>query len=137
MKEKARKNGMELEIDSAGFESFHVGDGADPRSFQTAANHGIDIGDHVARRFRVSDFDHYDRIYVMDSTNYRDVMGVARNQEDVDKVDFMLNLVRPGSNTPVPDPYYGGRDGFEKVYGMLDEACDILIEDIKEAENQN
>lgn len=125
---KASLKGIAVETDSAGFESFHTGDGADPRSLQTAARHGIDISDHIARRFRVSDFDHFDRIYVMDALNYSDVMGVARNDADRQKVDFILNLVHPGRNLPVPDPYYGGRDGFEKVFQMLDEACEILLD---------
>ena len=129
-RDKARKKGLKAESNSAGFESYHVGEGADPRSLQTAARHGIDISDHVARKFRVSDFDHYDRIYVMDAYNHADVMGVARDGADRAKVDFILNLVQPGSNKPVPDPYYGGKDGFERVYHMLDEACEILAEEI-------
>jgi len=131
MRDKARKMGLKVEVDSAGFESFHVGDGADPRSIRIAAQHGIDLTDHVARRFRISDFDHFDRIYVMDDVNYSDVIGVSRNENDVKKVDYMLNLSRPGLNRPVPDPYYGGKDGFENVYRMLDEACDVLADEIR------
>ena len=131
LRDKARKNGLRIEVDSAGFEAYHVGEGADPRSLQVAARHDIDISDHIARRFKTSDFDNYDRIYVMDSNNYQDVMGVSRDESDREKVDFMLNLSHPGQDRAVPDPYYGGKDGFENVFRMLDQACEVLIDEIK------
>jgi threonine dehydratase len=130
LQHKARKHGLPVEVDSAGFERFHVGDGADPRSQRVAAQNGINLANHTARLFRIHDFDHYDRIYVMDSHNFSDVMSVARNEDDRKKVDFILNLAHPGSNKPVPDPYYGGKDGFEKIFSMLNEACDILTEEL-------
>lgn len=130
LRHKARQRGILLEVDSAGFESFHIGDGADPRSMRVAAQNGIDLGSHRARLFRPHDFDHFNRIYAMDSINYSDVIKVARNPEDRKKVDFILNLLRPGANLPVPDPYYGGKDGFEKVFRMLDEACEVLLDDL-------
>lgn len=80
--------------------------------------------------FNARDFDHYDRIYVMDKTNYNDVMGVARDDNDEQKVDYIMNLIYPGENRPVPDPWYGGKEGFEKVFRMLEQACDILIKDL-------
>jgi protein-tyrosine phosphatase len=128
--DKAGKLELNVEVDSAGFETFHRGDPADPRSVAVAAAHGIDLSDHVARMFTTRDFDRFDLIYVMDRTNYNDVMGVARDSEDERKVDFILNLVTPGEDRPVPDPWYGGKDGFEKVYQMLDQACDQLIREI-------
>ena len=137
LRHKAHHRGIPLEVDSAGFESFHLGDGADPRSQRVAAQNGINISEHTARLFRAHDFDHYDRIYVMDSLNYSDVMQVARNTEDRKKVDYILNLKRPGANQPVPDPYYGGKDGFEKVFRMLDEACDILLDELQQIKERN
>ena len=119
-----------MEVDSAGFESFHRGDPADERSVAVAKAHGIDLNGHTARMFTVRDFDHYDRIYVMDRTNYNDVMGVARDSKDEQKVEYIMNLVHPGENRPVPDPWYGGKEGFEKVFQMLDQACDALIKEI-------
>ena len=67
----------------------------------------------------------------MDSLNHADVMRVARNDDDRNKVDFLLNLVNEGSNDEVPDPYYGGADGFDKVYTMMDLACDQIIHSMK------
>jgi protein-tyrosine phosphatase len=131
LRDKARKRGLKVQVDSAGTESYHAGEGADPRSLQIAAKYGIDISDHIARQFRVTDFDTYDRIYVMDSNNHEEMIGVIRNGSDRARVDYIMNLSHPGLDLPVPDPYYGGRDGFENVYHMLDRACDVLIEDIE------
>jgi protein-tyrosine phosphatase len=128
--DKARKLGLNVEVDSCGFERFHRGDPADSRSVSVAHAHGIDLSGHVARMFTVHDFDAYDRIYVMDQANHNDVMGVARDAEDERKVDYIMNLVHPGENRPVPDPWYGGKEGFEKVYQMLNAACDILVNDL-------
>jgi protein-tyrosine phosphatase len=130
MADKIGKLGLDAETDSAGFESFHRGDPADPRSVAVAAAHGINLSDHVARMFTVRDFDHFDLIYVMDRANYNDVMGLARDNTDEMKVDFILNLVYPGENRQVPDPWYGGKESFEKVYHMLDEACGQLAREI-------
>jgi len=130
MADKARKHNLNVEVDSCGFETFHRGDPADPRSVAVAAAHGIDLSDHVARMFTARDFDNFDRIYVMDRSNYQDVMGVARDSQDEEKVDFILNLITPGENRPVPDPWYGGKEGFEKVFQMLDHACEILSQSI-------
>jgi protein-tyrosine phosphatase len=126
MADKARKHHLNVEVDSCGFETFHRGDPADPRSAAVAAAHGIDLSNHVARMFNVRDFDNFDLIYVMDRSNYQDVMGVARDRQDEEKVDFILNLLTPGENRPVPDPWYGGKEGFEKVFQMLDLACEAL-----------
>lgn len=132
LKDKLMKNNLPVEVDSAGFEDFHVGDGADRRSIEIARSNNIDITDHVARCFSVEDFDFFDRIYVMDSVNYSDVISMARNKEDLKKVDFVMNTVEPGRNRSVPDPYYGGHDGFRKIFQMLDLACDAIIEDISQ-----
>ena len=118
-------------VDSAGFESYHQGDPPDTRAQRTARNHGIDISMQRQRLFRVEDFDIFDKIYVMDSVNYLDVAHVARNDKDMEKVDYILNEIYPGKNRSVPDPYYGGQDGFEKVYEMLDLACNQIVSKYK------
>src|SRR5210317_1544194 len=112
LKKKFELLNIEGVIHSAGFEPYHEGQHPDPRSVSTARKHDIDITNKVARLFNVEDFDNYDKIYVMDSMNYADVMRVARNEEDKSKVDYLLNMSSPGSDNEVPDPYYGGADGF-------------------------
>jgi protein-tyrosine phosphatase len=131
MQDKIDRMGLDAFVDSAGFESYHIGEGADPRSEDIARKNGVSLDGHSARQFRKDDFDRFDRIYVMDETNYRDVAGVARDKNDLDKVDYIMNTVAPGSNSPVPDPYYGGKEGFSNVYKMLDAACDTIAQEIK------
>ena len=87
----------------------------------TMRQHGHDIGDLRGEQFKVGDFDAYDEIYVMDQSNYNDVMAMARNKEDASKVRLFLSLI-DGRDAEVPDPYYGGDEGFEKVYTMLTDA---------------
>ncbi len=120
-----------VEVDSAGFEPFHQGDRPDRRGMATMKSHGIDISEIRSRLFQLSDFDRFDRIFVMDNTNYQDVIRLARDADDKRKVDFLLNQIQPGSNRPVPDPYYGGDEGFETVYHLIDRACEKIVIDLK------
>ena len=119
-----------IQIDSAGTGSYHVGELPDPRSITVAKINGINITDQRARKFVVEDFDNFDLIYVMDAYNYDAVMKLARNEADKAKVDFILNAVFPNENLDVPDPYSGGDYGFKNVFKMLDEACEIIAKKI-------
>lgn len=100
----------------------------DERARRVAHEHGINISDHMARLFTVKDFDHFDKIYVMDNWHYQNVMRLARNEADEAKVDFTMNTVYPGKNKPVPDPYYDGYGAFERVFLQLDQACDQIAQ---------
>jgi protein-tyrosine phosphatase len=122
---------LNAEVDSAGFEPFHSGDAPDFRAIRVMKQHGIDISGQRARIFRESDFTDFDRIYVMDSGNFQDVKSVARNGIQMQKVDYILNISHPGSNKPVPDPYYGGEQGFEKTYQLLDSATELIAFELK------
>lgn len=113
-------------IDSAGTSNYHVGDAPDHRSVAVAKENKLDITSQKGRQFQVSDFDEFDYIYVMDMSNYNDVLSLARNEEDKKKVHLILNEIFPGENVEVPDPYHGGDDGFNNVYKMLDEACEVI-----------
>lgn len=131
MRDKLENSGIEGMVDSCGFEAFHTGDAPDPRSMEIARQHGVDISMQQSRLFSVDDFDKFDKIYVMDQNNYSDVARYARNKEDLKKIDFIMNVVYPDSNRPIPDPYYGGDGGFKNVWKMLDQASDEIIEQIK------
>jgi protein-tyrosine phosphatase len=120
-----------VRVDSAGTSDYHVGDCPDTRSAQNAKSHGIDISKLRGRQFSVEDFDAFDLIYVMDASNYKNVMALARNESDKAKVDLLLNAKWPGKNIAVPDPYYGGADGFEKVFQLVNEACKEIVNKIK------
>ncbi|WP_396600720.1 low molecular weight protein-tyrosine-phosphatase [Algibacter sp. R77976] len=115
-------------VDSAGTANYHSGSAPDKRSIAVARKYGLDISKLQGRQFNVSDFDTFDLIYVMDTSNYQNVIKLARHDEDVAKVKFILNETHPGKNFEVPDPYYGGDHGFENVFQMLDEACELVAE---------
>ena len=125
---KSKVDPEKVYVDSAGTRDYHVGHSPDPRSVSIAQNRKLDITSQKGRQFKVSDFDAFDHIYVMDMSNYKDVLAQARNEEDRKKVSLILDEIFPGENVEVPDPYYGGNDGFGKVYDMLDKACDIIAE---------
>ena len=113
-------------VDSAGTGAWHSGQLPDKRSVTTAKNRGLDITNQRARQFKVSDFDTFDYIYVMDNSNYKDVNSLAPTEESKSKVRLILNEIFPNENVDVPDPYYGGDDGFENVFDMLDQACEAI-----------
>lgn len=113
-------------VDSAGTAAYHVGNLPDERSIDVARNYGINITNQRARKFTVQDFDEFDYIYAMDTSNYQNILMLARGEEDENKVRLILNEIYPSENKSVPDPYYGGNQGFENVYQMLDEACDVI-----------
>jgi len=113
-------------VDSAGTGGWHAGELPDKRSVAIAKSKGLDITNQRARQFKISDFDTFDCIYVMDKSNYKDVIALAPSETAKSKVKMILNELYPEKNTDVPDPYYGGQDGFENVYNMLDQACDVI-----------
>jgi protein-tyrosine phosphatase len=118
-------------IDSAGTAGYHIGKQPDVRSIKVAKEHSIDISTQKCRQFSVSDFDTFDYIYVMDMSNYKDVIVLAPNDTAKQKVQLILNEIFPNENVEVPDPYYGGDDGFEQVFQMLDKSCDVIVQKIK------
>ncbi|UOK42544.1 MULTISPECIES: low molecular weight protein-tyrosine-phosphatase [Flavobacterium] len=118
-------------VDSAGTGSWHVGQEPDKRSVLIAKNKGLDITNQRGRQIKKSDFDNFDYIYVMDISNYKDVMALAPNAEAKSKVTMILNELFPGENADVPDPYHGGQSGFEHVFMLLNEACEIIAEKLK------
>lgn len=128
---KMIQQGIKGKVDSAGFESYHMGDPPDPRAIGIALQHQIDISAQRVRVFHASDFDTFDRIYVMDESNMSMIRKKTRNQDDLKKVDFVMNLVYPGVNMEVPDPYYGNVELFEEAYRLLDLATDELAKHMK------
>ncbi len=119
-------------VDSAGTADYHVGEKPDPRTIEIAGKHGIDITKQRGRQFKAHDFRKFDKIYVMDHSNLSDVSAQAENDDDLKKVDLLLNSISPGENRAVPDPYYGGKNGFENVYQLLDAACEKIVTSLKQ-----
>ena len=127
MIDKLNKN---IEVDSAATSNFHVGDLPDSRSISTAYLHGIDITSQRGRLFNKSDFDTFDVIFVMDSYNYQNIVVLAETEEHRKKVKLIMNELEPSKNINVPDPYYGGDEGFEQVFQILDKATNAFLEKI-------
>lgn len=126
MRDLVHKEGLDWTIDSAGTGSWHAGEAPDKRAQRTAGKFGVDISGLRARQFRVSDFDDFDKIFVMDSSNYGDVMAKARSESDRMKVELLLNRSYPGMNKAVPDPWYN-EELFEEVFHMISEACGVIL----------
>ncbi|MEL6812779.1 MAG: low molecular weight protein-tyrosine-phosphatase [Bacteroidota bacterium] len=124
---KSKLDADQYQVDSAGTGGWHVGELPDPRSIAIARKHGLDITDQRGRKFSAYDFESYEHIFVMDSSNYRDVIRLAKDEQEKQKVQLILDELFPGENVDVPDPYYGGDQGFENVYQMLDQACEKIM----------
>lgn len=118
-------------VDSAGTSGFHSGDAPDPRSIAVAQKYGIDISNQRSRQISVQDFEDFDKIYCMDKSNLSNVLALAENDEQRKKVSLLLAEADGESIfTEVPDPYYGGAKGFEKVFEMIDIACEEIAKKI-------
>ena len=128
---QSKVNSKKVQVDSAGTAAYHVDELPDVRSIAVAKKYSIDLTSQRARKFTVNDFDNFDFIYAMDKSNYQNILSLARNKNDEQKVRLILNEIHSESDSEVPDPYYGGTDGFENVYQMLDEACDIITTKIE------
>jgi len=127
---KSKLNTEHFQVDSAGTSNFHEGELPDQRSIDVAAKHGLDITDQRSRPFRKSDFETFDYIYVMDTSNFEDVLAMAKHEKDETKVELILNKIYPGQNQSVPDPYHDSINGFENVYQMLDKSCAVIAKEL-------
>lgn len=119
-------------VDSAGTGSWHVGSPPDKRSIAVAKLNGLDITSQRGRQFTLKDYHENDYIYVMDSSNYRDVIDLAPDEESRNKVRLILDELFPGENVDVPDPYFGLENGFNTVYDMLNQVCEIIAKKLLE-----
>jgi protein-tyrosine phosphatase len=120
MQHLVKKNALDWEVDSAGTGNWHIGEGPDRRSVHTAREQGIDISGQVCRLFRVSDFDEFNYILVMDKSNLQDILALARNSNDAAKVSLLLG------DKIVPDPYYDDSQ-FMPVFKMIEQGCKDFI----------
>lgn len=123
---QSKVNSQEIQVDSAGTAAYHIGESPDKRSISVAKKYGIDLTKQRARKFKAKDFDVFDIIFAMDQSNFHGIIDLARNEAEEKKVHSILNELRSMENKEVPDPYYGGEQGFEEVYQMLDKACDAI-----------
>jgi protein-tyrosine phosphatase len=115
-------------VDSAGTGSWHIGQSPDDRSVAVAKKNGLDISNQKGRQFSSVDFDTFDYIFVMDNSNYDNVIALAETKEQKEKVTLIMNELYPSQNKDVPDPYFGMHNGFDIVYNMLDEVCEVIAQ---------
>ena len=118
-------------VDSAGTANYHVGTAPDKRSIVTAKKFGIDISQQKCRQITKSDFETFDYIYVMDASNYKNVIALAPDEKSKQKVKVILKELHTNEGFEVPDPYYGEMEDFEHVFHLLNKVCTIIASKIK------
>lgn len=129
----AKKEGLfeKFEIDSAGTGGWHAGEPADKRMQRHAKKRGYDLTS-IARKFNPEvDYDHFDLIVAMDDENVLALKNMARNESDLRKIHKMTDFRREWNYDEVPDPYYGGDEGFELVLDLLEDSCEGLLNKLK------
>lgn len=119
-----------VHIDSAGTHAYHVGEPPDPRATRAAAARGIDLSDQRARRVERADFERFDYVLAMDRDN-RDALLAMCPAPQRQKVRLFLAHADEGTEQDVPDPYYGGEHGFERVLDLVEEGARRLLDDIR------
>ena len=128
-----KNNGLsqKFEIDSAGTGGWHVDAPADKRMQSHATKRGYNLTS-ISRKFNPDfDFNHFDMIIGMDDENVHALKNMARNQEDLNKISQMTEFSKEWNYTEVPDPYYGGEEGFELVLDLIEDSCKGLLEKIR------
>ncbi|HPE86780.1 MAG TPA: low molecular weight protein-tyrosine-phosphatase [Bacteroidales bacterium] len=123
-------NKINGKVEAAGLEPHHIGHPVDKRTLRVAKEHSIDLSGYTMRLFSPDDFNRFDRIYVMDQHDYREVEYVAKKENDMKKVDYVMNVIDDEKRSKiVPDPLYKGYASFEKIYEKLERACKIIADE--------
>lgn len=122
--------GESFSVDSAGTSGFHIGENPDQRMCETALQYSIEL-DHKARQFLAEDFERFDYIVAMDRANLRDIKSLSNSPIHLQKVHLMRDFDTGFEGQEVPDPYYGGLDGFHEVYRILDRSADGFLKFLK------
>lgn len=129
--ERAGLNGV-VEVDSAGTHAYHVGEPPDPRSRKVAASRGYDLTQLRARRVAAADFLRFDYILAMDRDNLT-MLREACPDEEQHRLGLFLDYAKALAEDEVPDPYYGGPDGFERVLDLIEDGAAGLVEQLRQA----
>ncbi len=120
----------QVEVDSAGTHAYHVGNPPDPRAQETARGRGLDMSGLLARQVCREDFERFDYILAMDEDNYYSLSLICPHKHQ-QKLHLLMEYASHWGEREVPDPYYGGDRGFERVFDMVEAACRGLLEDIQ------
>ena len=138
-RDQVQQAGLEdhFDIESSGTGDWHVGDQADRRMQQTAERHGVSLDGHTASQFQEEDLLRYDHIFVMDKSNLNDVLYFDEEEQYGGKVRLFREFDPEPENFQVPDPYYGGKDGFENVYNIVERTAQNILERMVEEYDLN
>jgi len=128
LKSKVQQHGFGWIVESAGTNSYHTGEPPHRFSQKICKAHGIDISDQRARSFTAADIARYDKIYALADDVYDEIRRISGRAFDAGKVDFLLNEVHDNCNASVPDPWYGGEEGYLPVFELIDKACSSIIQ---------
>ena len=128
LQDKAFKAGLTWGIESAGTNSYHIGEPPHPLSQKVASMNGIDISKQRARRFSAGDLEVYDKIYALAEDVIEDMKRIAGKKFESSKVNLLMNELYPGKNMDVPDPWYGPEPGYHEAFKLIDTVCDKIIE---------
>jgi protein-tyrosine phosphatase len=128
LQHKAAIAGLQWQVDSAGTNSYHIGEPPHKLSQKVAKLNGIDICNQRARRFVKEDLDRYDKIYAMSEDVIDDLRHITGKMWSEKKVDLLLNELEAGANKSVPDPWYGTEPGYHEVFTLIDKACEKIIQ---------
>lgn len=131
LRDMIAKEGLEWSTDSAGTGDYHVGEAPDNRAVKAMKDRDIDISDLRARQLRPQDFEEFDLLLAMDASNLRNMQAVAPNTELAKKARLMMDFAPDHALREVPDPYFGGDEGFREVFEMLTIACRNLMTDVQ------
>lgn len=129
---RSKLNFTKFKVDSAGTSGGHKGEAPDKRSIDVASKNGLDISQQKSRKLTIQDLQDFDHVYVMDESNYQNVVELAQNEDQKAKVKKILDVPFPDEHLDVPDPYYGGDQGFLNVYRMLDQATDAVAKQLEQ-----
>lgn len=131
LRHKAKAAGLDWEIDSAGTAGYHAGCAPHELSQKVAKLNGLDISGQECRQLAKEDILLHDHIFVMDRSNFSDVKRICGNDWDENKVSLLLDMIYPGEQREVPDPWYGTEKDYHSVFAMIGEACDAIVEKYK------
>jgi len=126
----ANERGLEITTDSAGTSHYHTGEAPDRRAQAAMLRHGINIADLRARQFRAQDFEEFDLLLAMDADNLRNMHALAPNAKAASKAVLIMDYAPAHPERQVPDPYFGGDEGFDAVFAMLTEAINSLLDHV-------
>lgn len=126
----------QITVDSAGTHSYHIGESPDKRSQEKAKENGVDLSSQRARKALAEDFERFDYIVAMDQSNYENLKRLTTNQEQLKQLFLFMDFSSEWDNNEVPDPYYGGINGFQEVFDMVTSASHGLLERIKKKQTK-